>query len=103
MDLENKIRLNELYDIYGELLTEKQRTYYEYYYLKDYSLSEISEILEVSRNAVHMQLKNVVKHLENYENKLKILDKNEKINNIIKRIDKKELSIEDIKNKLEKV
>ncbi len=103
MDLQNIIRLNELYDIYGELLTEKQRTYYEYYYLKDYSLSEISEILKVSRNAVHMQLKNVVNHLENYEDKLKILDKKEKISNIIKKIDKKELSIEDVKNKLEKV
>ena len=103
MDLENKIRLNELYDIYGELLTDKQRTYFDYYYLKDYSLSEISELLKVSRNAVHMQLKNVVKHLENYEEKLKILDKNEKINSILKKIDRKELSIEDIKNKLEKV
>ena len=103
MNLENIIRLNELYDIYGDLLTEKQRVYYEYYYLKDYSLSEISELLKVSRNAVHMQLKNVVKHLENYEEKLGVLDKREKLSKIIKKIDKKEITIEEIKKDLEKV
>ena len=103
MDLENKIRLNELFDIYGDLLTEKQKVYYDYYYLKDYSLSEISEILKVSRNAVHMQLKNVIKHLENYENKLNILKKDEKILKIIRQIEHKELTIEAIKKELEKV
>ena len=89
--------------IYGDLLTEKQKVYYDYYYLKDYSLSEISEILKVSRNAVHMQLKNVIKHLENYENKLNILKKDEKILKIIRQIEHKELTIEAIKKELEKV
>ena len=86
MDLKEKIRLNELFDIYGELLTEKQQTYFEYYYLKDYSLSEISELLSVSRNAVHMQLKSVVSHLENYETKLNVLKNKQTIHKLIKNI-----------------
>ncbi|MBI9009604.1 MAG: hypothetical protein JEZ05_06185 [Tenericutes bacterium] len=103
MDLIEKLRLNKLYDIYGELLTEKQKTYYEYYYLKDYSLSEISEILKVSRNAVHMQLKNVISHLENYESKLLILDKKERLRKVVNKINKQELSLEEIVEEIEKV
>jgi len=103
MELKDKIRVNSLYDIYGELLTDKQREYFEYYYLNDYSLSEISEILLVSRNAVHMQLKSVVMHLENYEEKLGILKSKDKLQRIIKKIDKEEISLIDIKSELEKV
>jgi predicted DNA-binding protein YlxM (UPF0122 family) len=103
MELENIIRLNSLYDIYGDLLTDKQKMYFEYYYVKDYSLSEISEILNVSRNAVHMQLKNVIKHLENYEDKLRILEKRELVEKIITKIESNDISLEDIKSELEKV
>ena len=103
MDIKEKLRLNDLYDIYGELLTDKQKLYFEYYYLQDYSLSEISEILEVSRNAVHMQLKNVVMHLENYEEKLKILKNNKNIIKLIKKIENQEITLEEVKKELEKV
>ncbi|XMB71815.1 sigma factor-like helix-turn-helix DNA-binding protein [Mycoplasmatota bacterium WC30] len=103
MDLKEKIRLSLLYDIYSELLTEKQQAYFEYYYQKDYSLSEISEILSVSRNAVHMQLKNVVNHLENYEEKLHILDKKKLASKIIKKINENKISSEEIVSELEKV
>ncbi len=103
MELENKVRLNSLYDIYGELLTSKQKEYFEYYYSKDYSLSEISEILSVSRNAVHTQLKSVVLHLENYEAKLKLFDKKTIVGKIIRKIDKNTISMEEIKKELEQV
>jgi len=103
MELKDKLRMNQLYDIYSELLTEKQKEYFDYYYLNDYSLSEISEILSVSRNAVHMQLKNVVTHLENYEEKLGILRMRQKIMSLIERLDKADISTEDVKKELEKV
>jgi hypothetical protein len=70
-NIEEKIRYHKLYDIYRDLLTEKQKTYFEYYYLDDYSLSEIADILGVSRNAVFEQLKKVITHLDHYENTLK--------------------------------
>lgn len=103
MELKEKLRLNKLYDIYGELLTDKQKAYYEYYYLQDYSLSEISEILNVSRNAVHMQLKNVISHLENYEEKLSVLRKKEKLSLIIKKINNQEITLKEVVEEIEKV
>ena len=58
-----------LYDIYHNLLTDKQRMYFEDYYYADLSLSEIADNYNVSRNAVHDQLKRIVGELEEYENK----------------------------------
>jgi hypothetical protein len=73
--LERTIRMNALYDLYGCLLTPKQREYFEYYYSEDYSLSEIADLLGVSRNAVHDQLRIVTTHLEEFEEKLGLLKK----------------------------
>lgn len=81
--VEEKVKYHQLYDIYGQLLTEKQRSYFEYYYLDDYSLSEISNILDVSRNAVHDQVKIVIAHLDHYEEILHLLEKKEKRDQII--------------------
>ena len=75
--LEKKQRVNLLMDCYSDLLTEKQQTYLEYYYQEDYSLSEIAQILDVSRNAVFDNLKKAVHSLENYEEKLQLLKKHQ--------------------------
>ena len=75
--LEKKQRVNLLLDCYSDLLTEKQQTYLEYYYQEDYSLSEIAQILDVSRNAVFDNLKKAVHSLENYEEKLQLLKKHQ--------------------------
>lgn len=72
----------KLYDIYHNLLTEKQRTYFEDYYFSDLSLAEIAENYDVSRNAVHDQLKRCVNELEDYENKLHLKEKFENISNL---------------------
>lgn len=42
----------------------------EMYYLEDYSLGEISELFEVSRQAVYDNIKRTEKMLESYEDKL---------------------------------
>lgn len=77
--LEKNVRMLTLFDIYGELLTDKQQTFFKLYYEQDYSLQEISTMYEVSRNAIYDSLKKVEEHLENYETKLKILEqKNER-------------------------
>jgi predicted DNA-binding protein YlxM (UPF0122 family) len=73
-----------LYDYYGELLSEIQREYFEEYYFDNLSLSEISENLSVSRNAIHKSLKNIESLLFDYEDKLKIYYKTNKIEEIIK-------------------
>ena len=56
-----------LLDYYGALLTEKQRDAYDWYYQQDLSLGEISEEVNVSRNAVHDLINRTDEKLERYE------------------------------------
>ena len=58
-----------LYDYYGELLTEKQRTCFDLYYNQDLSLSEIAEDLGVTRQGVHDTLVRVEAQLRDFEEK----------------------------------
>lgn len=70
MDLIKREYHIALFEIYKELLTEKQQEYFTLYYFDDLTLSEIAENKDVSRNAVFDQVKKVILILENYENKL---------------------------------
>lgn len=90
------IYFNELYDIYGKLLTEKQREYFEDYYFNNLSFSELAENYNVSRNAVFKQLKITKEKLLEFDNALKLYEKKKKIIDIIDCIQDK-----DIKEKLE--
>ena len=45
-------RMTMLFDFYGELLTERQKEFYELYYDEDLSLSEIAENYGISRQGV---------------------------------------------------
>lgn len=78
--LDKSLHLQRLYDFYGVLLTDKQRMYFEQYYFDDYSITELSENNEVSRNAVFDQLKRVESKLEEYELKLKLVEKDNQRN-----------------------
>ena len=75
----NRVYLNDLYDIYGDLLTEKEKEIFEDYYQNDLSLSEIGENNKVTRNAIHKTIKNVEEKLNSYEEKLNIYKKKEDI------------------------
>lgn len=70
MELEKTNRMNELFECYSTLLTEKQMNYMELYYADDYSLGEIAEEFNVSRQAVYDNIKRTGKILEDYERKL---------------------------------
>ncbi len=45
-------RMAMLFDFYGDLLTERQREFYDLYYNEDLSLSEIAENYGISRQGV---------------------------------------------------
>ncbi len=68
--IEKKIRIGNLYDFYGELLTHKQKSVIELFCIQDFTLAEISEELKISRQAAFDSIKRSEKTLENYENKL---------------------------------
>ena len=46
-------RMTMLYDFYGDLLTDRQREFFDLYYNDDLSLSEIAENEGISRQGVH--------------------------------------------------
>lgn len=89
--------LQNLYDAYSSLLTERQQSYFEDYYFDDLSLSEIADNLGVSRNAVHSNLQTTINHLYNYEEKLNIVANQEKRKeNLLKLKNKYRISDEEI-------
>ncbi len=75
-----------LYDYYGELLNDDNRTYFEDYYFDNLSLAEIAENNDISRNAVHKHIKSTESKLMFFEEKLKLYEKDQKIRLRIKNI-----------------
>ena len=82
MEINKREEIIELYDIYGLLLTDKQRMYFEEYYFMDLSVQEIADNYEISKNGVFDQIKRTIRTLELYEEKLMIRKKIEKINSL---------------------
>jgi len=76
--MEKKLRLGDLYDHYGRLLTPKQQAILDQYCLDDLSLAEISENLEISRQAVFDTVRKVEKQLEELESSLNLLSRYQK-------------------------
>lgn len=74
--------LLSLYEIYKNLLTKKQCEYFEYYYYEDYSLSEISSTLNVSKTIIGKTITKVSEKLKTYEFLLKINELNQKLKTI---------------------
>ncbi|MFD2729053.1 putative DNA-binding protein [Enterococcus camelliae] len=70
MEIEKTNRMNALFEFYSTLLTQKQMNYMELYYADDYSLGEIAEEFDVSRQAVYDNIKRTGKIIEDYERKL---------------------------------
>jgi predicted DNA-binding protein YlxM (UPF0122 family) len=64
-----------LYDFYGELLTQHQRSIYEDAVYNDMSLGEIAQEYGISRQGVHDLIKRCDKILQEYEDKLQLVDK----------------------------
>ena len=83
--IDNRSYMIILYDYYGGLLNDKQQEYFENYYFDNLSLGEISDNLEVSRNAVHKTLKSVEEKLEFYEERLRLYEKSKKIEEVLDR------------------
>lgn len=90
---------NTLFTIYAELLTKKEQNIFSLYYEENLSLSEIAEILKISRSAVYNTVKIVERKLENYEQKLRVSAKNE----LLKEVVEEEPIKEKLKQEIQKI
>lgn len=73
--MEKIVRQSLLYDFYGELLTEHQRNIYEDVAMNDLSYSEVAGLNGISRQGVYDMVKRCDKILEDYEAKLKLVER----------------------------
>lgn len=73
MQVAKDLNITILLDVYGQLLTEKQRLAIDMYYNEDLSLAEIGEETGISRQGARDTIKQGEKHLLNYEEKLGIV------------------------------
>lgn len=64
-----------LFDFYGDLLTEKQREYYDLYHNDDLSLSEIGEKFGITKQGVYDIIKRATRVLVDMEEKTEIIRK----------------------------
>lgn len=86
--IEKTIELGFLFDFYGKLLSKRQYTIIELFYIHDLSLTEIGEEMDITRQGVYDTLKRAEKKLYKYEENL----------GLIKKFKRKEKNLEDILN-----
>lgn len=84
MILEKSIRLCLLNDFYGNLLTQNQQAVLDSYLNYNMPLTEISQNLNITRQAVLDTIKKATAKLEDFEQKLGMLDKYLKQTEIVK-------------------
>ncbi len=70
MSLENVVQKGELLDLYGILLTKRQRECLELYYNQNLTLAEIADYFHISRQAVHDAMRHGEEQLVIYEKAL---------------------------------
>lgn len=78
-----------LFDFYGELLTEHQKRIYEEAVNEDLSLSELAEEHQISRQGIHDIIKRCDKILQEYEDKLHLIEKFQTTRELAQEINKR--------------
>ena len=66
-------RMSMLFDFYGDLLTERQKEFYDLYYNEDLSLAEIAENYGISRQGVRDVIVRAEAAMEDIEEKTHII------------------------------
>lgn len=96
LHLSKDLSVNMLMDFYAELLTEKQREALELYYNDDFSLAEIAQHMDISRQGVRDFIKRGEKQLHDFENCLGLVNR---FDNISKEVLKMEQLISTLSKK----
>lgn len=99
----DRFEISILRDFYGSLLTKKQDEMLKLRYDDDLSFGEIAEILEVSRQAVLDSLNKGEKHLAEYEENLKCLDRQRRILAVLDEIESNDAIDGSVREKLAEI
>lgn len=100
--MEKNLLYAEMLDIYRGILTPKQAEALDYYYDKDYSLGEISELMDISRQGVRDFIKRGETVMSELEEKLNLVAKFNELRKItpavneIKALNKRYSEVKDI-------
>lgn len=86
--MEKIVEQGLLYDFYGELLTDHQRKIYEDVVYNDLSLTEIAEENGISRQGVHDLVRRCNHILQDYEDKLHLVERFMKIRSRVEHLKK---------------
>ena len=92
--MDKVLYFNNLFTIYKELLTAKEQEIFSLYYEENLSMGEIALNKSISRSAVGNTIKIVENKLEKYESILRILEKEEKLKEMISRCENEKLITE---------
>ncbi len=75
-----------LYDYYGGMLTQKQREYLDMRFNRDMSLSEIAELMQVSRQAVFDNLSRTEAQLRRMEDVIGCIRRDRAVGKVIRTV-----------------
>jgi predicted DNA-binding protein YlxM (UPF0122 family) len=81
------VKMNLLFDFYGQLLTDRQREIFLLYYHDDLSLGEIAENIQISRQGVYDTLQRVEQALLDLERSLGLLAKDQRRNQTLRTLE----------------
>ncbi|MBR4224940.1 MAG: DNA-binding protein [Oscillospiraceae bacterium] len=76
-----------LYDVYGSMLTEKQRNIYDLHLNQDLSLGEIAELEGITRQGVRDSLVRGRQTMEELDERLCLLDKDDQLDDIAEQLE----------------
>ncbi|MCH4072792.1 DNA-binding protein [Pseudoramibacter sp.] len=93
----NKYKEQLLFDFYGELLSKKLKKTLIYYYNDDYSATEIADLMHLTRQGAYDAIRRGRKQLQQYENKLKLVERFEKTQHLISKIENELLKLKEDK------
>jgi len=73
--MDNVYEIGILMDFYGQLITERQYQIMDLHYNNDYSLGEIAQLLNISRQGVYDNIKKGKQLLYEFEKKLGLVER----------------------------
>lgn len=93
---EGRIMQSMLFDFYGELLTDKQREYFDLHYNEDLSLAEIAEQSGISRQGVWDIIRRAEAAMTEIEEKTGLIKRFNERAAVLSELDEKLSELEDM-------